>query len=299
MLRRPLALLALVAVLASCGSTDVDTAATVNGTVVRASDLEQTVNDFVAIGEAQLIDGAADGETVRGLLTSLIRGEMTNQVLAEAGVSVTADDRSAARGEFDEAVAAEVPATLLDLIVELNAASAALSRVASPSADAVAARYDENPKSLGMLCLRHLVVETEATAREARAELGDAPTDERFAEVAGKFSTEPNAERTGGALAGQSGECISLNEYQAGFDPDFVEGAFAARTGVPTAPVRSSFGWHVIYVRPFVTVSESVSANLDAAAGEFLLLGALADADIVVASRYGRWNPFTGLVVAP
>ncbi|MGA1138664.1 MAG: hypothetical protein ACO3VN_00840 [Ilumatobacteraceae bacterium] len=68
---------------------------------------------------------------------------------------------------------------------------------------------------------------------------------------------------------------------------------------MPTRPVKSSFGWHVIYIRPFTAVSESVSANLAEAAGEFLLLGLLADADVSVASRYGRWDPLAGSVVAP
>jgi hypothetical protein len=283
--------------LASCGSTD--SAATVNGVVISASDLERTVTDFAAIGEAPIVEGAADGETVRGLLTSLIRAETTNQLLADAGEVVTDADRDSVRSEFDPTVIEGVPATLVDLIVELNAASLALARLKAPSADVVAARYANDPKSLGMLCLRHLVVNDESTARTALGELGDAPTDEEFAAVAGEYSVEPNAAQSGGSLSGQSGDCISLNEYQAGYDPGFVQGALDARTGVPTEPVKSSFGWHIIFVRPFTAVSDSVSANLNSAPGEFLLLGALADADITVASRYGRWSPLAGGVVAP
>lgn len=288
---------ALVVALTSCGTTD--NAATVNGVAILASDLEQTVTDFAAVGESQILDGAADGETVRGLLTSLIRAEATNQVLAEAGEAVTDADREAVKTQLEEQGAAGLPQTLYDLIVELNAAGAALGRVAAPGAEQVAERYASNPKSLGMLCVRHLVVEKESTARAARAELGNAPSDETFATIAGKYSIEPNATETGGALRGQTGECIAINEYQAGFDPDFVRGALDARTGVPSQPVKSSFGWHIIYVRPFTAVSDSVSRNLADAAGEYLLLGALADADVTVASRYGRWNPLAGGVVAP
>lgn len=295
--RRLVAVFALVGLLASCGSSD--SAATVNGVVIDASDLERTVTDFAAIGEAPIVEGAADGETVRGLLTSLIRAETTNQLLADAGETVTDADRDSVRSEFDPTVIEGVPATLVDLIVELNAASLALARLKAPSADVVAERYANDPKSLGMLCLRHLVVNDESTARTALGELGDAPTDEEFAAVAGKYSVEPNAAQSGGSLSGQSGDCISLNEYQAGYDPDFVQGALDARTGVPTEPVKSSFGWHIIFVRPFTAVSDSVSANLNSAPGEFLLLGALADADITVASRYGRWSPLAGGVVAP
>ncbi|MEY3615157.1 MAG: hypothetical protein RLZZ518_157, partial [Actinomycetota bacterium] len=53
------------------------------------------------------------------------------------------------------------------------------------------------------------------------------------------------------------------------------------------------------YIRPFTAVAESVSNNFAQSAGEFLLLGALADAEISVASRYGRWDPLAGSVVAP
>jgi parvulin-like peptidyl-prolyl isomerase len=257
------------------------------------------VRDFVAVGETTLLNGAADGDTVRGLLTSYIRAQVTDAVIAAGGESVTDADLSAVRDELDAQNVAGLPDTLRDLIVELNAAQAVLARVPAPPSDDVAARYTNNPKSLGMLCLRHLVVNEESQARAALVELGDAPSDEKFAQVAGKFSFEPDAAESGGALRGQTGECISINEYQAGFDRDFVRGALAARTGVPTQPVKSSFGWHVIFVRPFEAVRESVTANLATSAGEYLLLGALADADISVASRYGRWDPLAGSVVAP
>lgn len=283
--------------LAACGGTS--TAATVNGVDIFAADLEQVVTDFAAVGETQIIAGAADGETVRGLLTSLIRAEVTNQVLADADTSVTNADRDEVRAQLDEEGAAELPATLVDLIVELNAAGNALGRLSAPSPDEAERRYTENPKSLGMLCVRHIVVDSQDLARQARREVGDAPSDTQFATVAGKYSIEPNAKQTGGALSGRSGECISINEYQAGFDPAFVGGALEARVGVPTQPVKSSFGWHVIYVRPFSAVAESVANNLNEAAGEYLLLGALAEANISVASRYGKWNPISGQVVAP
>lgn len=292
-----IAALVLTAALASCGTTN--DAATVNGVAVLAADLEQTVNDFVVVGETQILNGVADGETVRGLLTSLIRAEATNQVLAAADEQVSEADRDEVRAQLGAQSTEGFPQTLLDLIVELNAATTALARVPAPSAEEMAARYESNPKSLGMLCVRHLVVEKESTARKALGELGKTPTDALFATVAGKYSFEPNAKETGGALTGQAGDCISINEYQAGFDPDFVRGALAARTGVPSEPVKSSFGWHVIYIRPFTAVSESVSQTLLGAAGEYLLLGALADADITVASRYGKWNPLSGQVVAP
>ena len=295
--RRLVALLALTTVLVSCATTE--NAATVNGVVVRADALEQTIKDFAAVGETEIVNGSADGDTVRGLLTSLIRAEATKQVIDAAGVAVTESDREDVRTQLAGQDTTGLPQSLVDLIIELNAANAALGRVPAPDADVVASRYVKDPKSLGMLCLRHLVVNDEKTAKRARAELGDAPSDGDFATVAGKYSIEPNAKETGGALKGQTGECMAINEYQAGYDPDFVRGALDARAGVPSQPVKSAFGWHVIFVRPFTAVSESVSTSLTNAPGEYLLLGALAEAKINVASRYGKWNPLSGQVVAP
>lgn len=297
--RRILASTLVAALVTLTGCAASDAAATVNGSAVSTDDLEQTVRDFVAVGETTLLNGAADGDTVRGLLTSFIRARVTDEVIAASGESVTDEDLAAVRDELDAQNVAGLPDTLRDLIVNLNAAQAVLARIPAPSSDEVAARYANNPKSLGMLCLRHLVVNEESQARSALVELGDAPSDEKFAQVAGKFSYEPGAAESGGALRGQTGECIAINEYQAGFDRDFVRGALAARTGVPTQPVKSSFGWHVIFVRPFEAVRESVTASLTSSAGEYLLLGALADADISVATRYGRWDPLAGSVVAP
>jgi parvulin-like peptidyl-prolyl isomerase len=297
--RRVAATLVAVAWLGLGGCAAGDTAATVNGARVRAGDLEQTVNDFVALGEATLLAGAVDGETVRGLLTSLIRAQVTDTVIKDSGESVNDGDLAAARVELESQDVPGLPDTLRDLILRLNAAQAVLGRVPAPPADEIARRYASDPKSVGMLCLRHLVVNEESEARSALADLGTAPSDDTFAKVAGKYSFEPGANESGGALRGQAGECISINEYQAGFDRDFVRGALAARAGVPTQPVKSSFGWHVIYVRPFESVRESVTANMSAAPGEYLLLGALATADITVASRYGRWDPLAGSVVAP
>lgn len=295
--RRLLVLAASALILVSCAGSN--QAASINGVSISDEVLQQTVTDFAEIGEIQLTDGVAEADTVRSLLTSLIRAEATNQVIVANGENVSDDDRNEIVSQLDDEGIDGLPATLRELIIDLNAAVAALNRVKAPSPDVIADRYAKNPKSLGMLCVRHLVVEEEETARQAFDELGGSPSDDAFAAVAGKYSIEPNAKETGGALRGQSGDCIGINEWQAGFDPGFVAGALAARTGVPTAPVKSEFGWHVIYVRPFTAVSDSVSLNFVTAPGEFLLLGALADAKISVASRYGKWDPISGGVVAP
>ncbi|MDA2983482.1 MAG: peptidylprolyl isomerase, partial [Actinomycetota bacterium] len=168
------------------------------------------------------------------------------------------------------------------------------ARVKAPDAKKAAEMYDKAPGSLGVLCVRHLVVETEATANEALVKFNDGT---EFAKLAGEFSTEPNAKESGGALEGADNACITLTEYQGGFDADFTAGALLAKPGVAYGPVKSSFGYHVIYVRPFTEVSEDVSKLLATNAGVNLLTGFIATSKIKVDSAYGVWSAARGGIV--
>ena len=144
------------------------------------------------------------------------------------------------------------------------------------------------------MCVRHLVVEQETKAKEALTKIS-AGAD--FAEVAGEYSIEPNAKESGGALSGANNACMLLSEYQSGFDPGFTAGALLAKSGVATGPVKSSFGYHIILVRPFVEVAADISALLEANAGELLFNGYLATTKIKVDSAYGVWNSARGAII--
>lgn len=289
---------ALVA-LPSCGVTG-DAAATINDTDISRSELETVVSDLAAVGQTAITtNGMADAEFVRSVLTSLIIGRTTDAVLADLGIEVSDADRQFSEQRFDQSGGAGYSESLREIIIQLNSAVSALDRAEAPTTDALRATYERRPAAVGMLCLRHLVVPTEATARQAMKDLGaNGVDDEAFAAVAAKYSVEPNATTTGGALTAADGDCIALNQYQEGFDDRFLAGALDAGVGRPFGPVRSSFGYHVIYVRPFDVVAKSIGSNYASSAGDYLLLGALADAKIRVDSTYGRWDPLAGSVVA-
>jgi hypothetical protein len=99
-------------------------------------------------------------------------------------------------------------------------------------------------------------------------------------------------------LGGEDNDCLTLTTYQEQFDNLFTAGALAAKAGVPTDPVESSFGWHIIYVRPYNEVAASLEALLADSPGGLLLTGLLATSKIVVASEYGRWDASVGQIVA-
>ncbi len=105
--------------------------------------------------------------------------------------------------------------------------------------EAIRARYEqETARRQGEpeVQARHILVPTQAAAREAMAELARGAD---FAEVAKRRSTGPGAEQGGDLGFFKRGDMV----------PEFAEAAFALQPGqVSAAPVRSPFGWHVIKV---------------------------------------------------
>ncbi len=289
------ALVTLAVVVSSCGSTS-NSAAEIAGTKISRDELELTITELSDAGQTPVVDGEVAGDTARSILTALLQGAAAKEILKKYGQEITEADRE----EIALSVSQNTDTTaftehLKNLIIELNAGGLALKRVVAPDAKTAAKMYDEAPASLGVMCVRHLVVEQEAKAKEALAKIS-AGAD--FAEVAGEYSIEPNAKESGGALSGANNACMLLSEYQSGFDPGFTAGALLAKSGVATGPVKSSFGYHIILIRPFVEVAADISALLETNAGELLFNGYLATTKIKIDSAYGVWNSARGAIIA-
>ena len=126
----------------------------------------------------------------------------------------------------------DLPDEVVQLFVDLQAAPTArgAGRRArrAPSSSAC---YAESPASLGALCARHILVETESEADDVLAEL-DAGAD--FAELAAERSTDPAAAETGGVAAAASASPLTALA-QAG--PDVPRRpSRRSEVGVPTRP---------------------------------------------------------------
>jgi parvulin-like peptidyl-prolyl isomerase len=130
-------------------------------------------------------------------------------------------------------------------------------------------------------------VKTEDEAKKVLEELNGGA---KFADVAAKSSTEPGADKSGGALKNGEDDCQSLNSLQGSFDPGFLVGAVNAKAGVPTGPVKSQFGFHIILNHEFDDVKESVAKVVSQSPGNVLLSGWMTNAKISVNSKYGTWN---------
>jgi len=230
------------------------------------------------------------------VLGALLRGKATTQLLAEYNQSVTDADRELVLNQLEQdSQTALLDPELKELIIFLNSADLALQRVEVPITDELIKMYADRPAKLGVMCMRHILVEDESTANKVLALLADGGD---FASLAGTNSTEPGADTSGGILAGSNSECLALSEIQTQFDAGFTAGALRARAGVPYGPVKSGFGWHIILIRPFVEIADSLNATLAIDPGHTLLTGYLATASISVKSSYGRWNPATGEIIA-
>jgi peptidyl-prolyl cis-trans isomerase C len=103
----------------------------------------------------------------------------------------------------------------------------------------------ENPAK-EQISARHILVQTEAQAREVLAELRRGAD---FGTLAGARSIDPSGRQQGGDRGFFSREDMV---------PEFSEAAFALADGAITQnPVRTQFGWHVIKVEARRTSSTS------------------------------------------
>ncbi len=157
----------------------------------------------------------------------------------------------------------------------------------------VEAGYNESPAGIGVVCARHIVVATEAEAEDVLAEL-DAGAD--FAELAADRSLDPSAADNGGVLTDGTGDCLPLSTL--GQVPEFSTAMEEAGIGVPTQPVESSQGWHVLVARPYDEVADALDALFAEDAGTVLYDVFRREADVQVDPRYGRWDHVTSSVVA-
>jgi peptidyl-prolyl cis-trans isomerase C len=280
--------------LAGCSTFDEnDAAAAVDGAEISQEQFEDTLTVLAANSQDTAIEedpatGSVAGETGRTVLAGLVRATASQQYLADQGEEVTDADREAVQASLP-AWQRDLPSDVSDLVLDFQAAGAARNRIAARDAQA---RYEESPSDLGVLCVRHIVVDSEEEAQDVLTELEGGAD---FADLAAERSIEPTAASTGGALADpQTGEpCLSTAAAVQAFAPAFVAGATAAVPGEPTEPVQSSFGWHIILARPYSEVEDSVLSIY----GARQFAQYLQAADVTVDPRYGRWDAESGSIV--
>ncbi|MGA0864148.1 MAG: peptidylprolyl isomerase [Ilumatobacteraceae bacterium] len=286
----PVAALAAVLV-SSCSTVSPSKGAfSVNDVNYPADVFAGLMEDLASGGQFQLTNGKINAADYIPIIRTLVRYEAYNQMKDEFGLEETETVRAKVTSDAQASEGwANYPDSVKKIVINLGVADTVLATAKVPSQADLKSLYEASPASTGVLCMSHILVDTEKEAHDVLARLD---AGEKFADVAREVSTEPIAKDSGGSLGPSADQpCQTLGSVQEGYDPSFVDGAVAAKAGMPTAPVKSSFGWHVILVHPFDEVATAVGQVLSEGTGNSLLAGWMTTADISVDARYGTWKP--------
>lgn len=230
---------ALVA--AGCGGvSEGDVVVRVDDTELDRDAFTQLVNDREAADpsavDVQNDPDRASGDTARAIAGQFVTLELVRLDLAALGVPVPAvDDTLTGAARFD----AEYQAVGQTWVQQ---GSAVLGD------EALQTFYEQGPSDSGVACVQHILVAEES---EAQAVLDRLEAGEAFGDVAADTSLDTQSAVQGGSLG-----CRPLSAFSETFIPEFVEGSLGAEVGVPTQPVESQFGHHVIRITPFDELSD-------------------------------------------
>lgn len=243
----------------------------------------------------------------RFTLTQVIQEEIADQYAAANGVTVAADDVSAAIGQLEENLggAAELDAQLEENGLtrqDLQGLANRLLLVGEVSSavveerldeDALVTLYEESLTQFTTVEVAHILVDARRKAEEVAARA----TPDNFSRLARTNSTDTGSAQSGGNLGS-----FAESEFEAQFDPTFVRASLALEPGEISAPVQTQFGFHVIYlIRRDVAAFDEVRDQLEAQQGGTIfqewLVERYESGDIEVNPRYGRLDTATGEVV--
>jgi len=265
-------------------------------------------DDFISFVKTGGLDVPESGSSAGAELTAIWLGILVDQVvidteLQERDVKVTKADRDAVADQVDQAyggaaVFKQFPKAFRDAVVEREARMNALitrgGAKAEPPTEADAKKfYDENAAQISTcasgISVSHILLETEPDAVAVKAELmGGAD----FATLAKERSTDPTAADSGGDLG-----CLQDGAFVAPFEA----AAKAATIGVPTDPVKTEFGYHVILTSAFVPptfeamkgkIIDYLAGKAEQSAGQeikTIIQDRLKGAEVDVDPRYGAW----------
>lgn len=249
-MRRFMILIALLALIATACSGTAGTAATVDGEDIATSDVTamfpgdpDSFEDPQAFSSMlfnliadQVIVASADDQF--GLTVDQEAFDEQREVLVS---QLTAPDETGVAPTLDEALAAaNATEALLDAVVAQQVLypqiqDALLEEAGPPTEAEIEAEFEVQSGALTEVCASHILLDSE---EDAQATLDRALEGEDFADLAIELSTGPSGP-DGGDLG-----CTSPGSYV----PEFGVATMAAEIGVPTGPVETEFGFHVILV---------------------------------------------------
>jgi parvulin-like peptidyl-prolyl isomerase len=234
--RRSLALTPIaVLALSACGSTgDSDTVARVEHSVLDRDQFTELVEARkLASGVDPALETEAEaarvsGEIARGITGQFVTIELVRHDLAALDVDLPEVDSSLTGPELFDAEYEAIGRAWVSLPPD------------QIGDERLREWYDAGGDSV---CVQHILV---AERDEADAVLQRLDAGEAFDAVAADSSLDTASAAQGGNLG-----CQPERDFRTQFVPEFVEGSVDAEIGVPTGPVETEFGYHVVRVVPF------------------------------------------------
>lgn len=262
--------------LAACGSGG-GVAATVNGEDITVEQVEALITgdgeeipkaDFAgALGflvQQQIVSGAAEADLDIVIPEDEITAEAT-ALFEESANGQTREEFLEAQGITEEFLQQFAHSRLL--VTEIS--ESLQEDVEQPTQEEVEALY----------CSSHILVATEQEANDVLARIG---AGEDFAALATELSTDTASGAQGGDLG-----CSAPDVY----DPAFAEALTTAEMDVPTDPVESQFGFHVILVRDDEQEAiETLTATAANEAANTWFTEQFEAAEVTVDETYGTWQ---------
>lgn len=293
--------MALAIVISACSGGSL--VATVEGTNINSADVEELISGDLTTAPqdlfAQLIQTLIVHEVVSAAALDEFGIDISQEDLDTSIAELTAQIESGGGTLADAAAQQGLSLDAVPLIVEEQLTEEAISEALAadapdPTEDEIQASYNAALQSLTEVCASHILVPTE---EEAQAALDRIEGGEAFEDVAAELGTDGTAE-TGGDLG-----CAPATNYVA----EFAIATIEADLEVPTGPVQSQFGFHVILVRERTQTSleevrDDIVAGLrDQQRGTLLsdwMLAVISGADVTVEEEYGTWelDPFPTVV---
>jgi peptidyl-prolyl cis-trans isomerase C len=275
--------------LAACGSGG-GVAATVNGVEIRVDEVEALLDpaDGATIAkpefaqvlgflvQQQIVSDSAESEFGIVIEDSEIDAEATTMVEAALGEGQTREEFLQTQGLTEDLLRRLAHSQLL--VTEISEVIEA--DVAEPSQEDIDGLITE---AEGLYCSSHILVATEQEANDVASRL---EAGEDFATLATELSIDPGSGAQGGDLGCASPE---------GYDPAFAAALTAAELDVPTAPVESQFGWHLILLRDDEVPTadearETLTAEAVNEAANTWFTDQFENAEVTVDEAYGTWQ---------
>lgn len=249
-------------VIAGCGALPQNSVASVNGKVITREDLDRQIEELKAQfgGQGGFPEPGTEeyNQFEKQIVEQLVNQEIIFFEADKMGITVSDDEvneqldlyKQQSGGEEQFRARLEQMNFTEDRVKDQIRQSLIFQKIypevtkdAPAVTDEQALQYYNENKALfeqpEMRKVRHILVKDEATANQVKARL-DAGED--FATVAKEVSTDPGSKDSGGDL----GEVPTTGS---GFVKEFEDAMNQLAAGQTSAPVKTSFGYHIIQVQ--------------------------------------------------